>query len=65
MKQRSYIKVAILIAIIIAATVIGVLLSQNLPLTSSSKGLQVVAAENFWGSLYHNLAEPASKLRVL
>ena len=57
MKTRTYLLVAIFVAVIVAAAFIGTYLSK--PATSSSSStsnvLQVVAAENFWGSLVSQL----------
>ncbi len=52
MRKTTYIAIAGLIAIIIFGSFAGLYLSGNLsPSTKSTGKLQIVAAENFWGSL--------------
>ncbi|HMK95849.1 MAG TPA: zinc ABC transporter substrate-binding protein [Candidatus Limnocylindrales bacterium] len=57
MKKRTYILVAALVAVVIAAVFIGTYLSKpTSSSTSPTSGvLQVVAGENFWGSLVSQL----------
>ena len=55
MKRTTYIIVGILIAVIVVATFLGMYLSRSPASSSNSKVLQVVAAENFWGSLVSQL----------
>jgi zinc/manganese transport system substrate-binding protein len=53
MKKTSYIIVVVLVAVIVLAAFIGIYLSGNPNANSNSTSnvIQVVAAENFWGSL--------------
>ena len=57
MKTRTYLLVAIFVAVIVAAAFIGTYLSKPAKSSSSSNSsvLHVVAAENFWGGLVSQL----------
>jgi len=57
LKNRTYILVGVLVAVIVAAAFLGTYLSKpaNSSSSSNSNVLHVVAAENFWGSLVSQL----------
>jgi len=55
MKKTSCVIAAVLIAVIVVAAFIGIYLSHPTANSNSSNVLQVVAAENFWGSLVTQL----------
>lgn len=54
MQRRTYVIAAVLAAILVVATAAGFYFNRPLPQTSSNQ-VQVVAAENFWGSLVSQL----------
>jgi len=56
MQKRTYIIIAVLVALIVVGTFVGGYLSYRpAPSKSSTSVLQIVAAENFWGSLVSQL----------
>ena len=55
MRKITYVVVGILVAVIIVATLAGLYLSNYKPSSTANSKIQVVAAENFWGSLISQL----------